>query len=914
MKNKEIVVNKNTRGKLSRITSHIPETLGKTFKLDQRGEIHQTTAAQLLEGEINVLEFESVADVVRILKSTGDNQALCNSLPINGMVDAVLVTKKLLAKNPDAKSITRSKEHLVLPSNQPGILTLDYDPPKNNEEVLSKDYLWTLLNSIVPAIKDSGVIWWCSGSSYIFNGGREHQGLRGQRIYILIQDLSDVERFGEVLAKRLWLCGHGAINISKSGQKLIRSTFDEAMFEPARFDFIGGAVCFDTLEQRRGEPEVLSNGGWLDTLRALPSLTSAEEAKYLRLVEDAKLKAESASIAAKEVWLEGRMSYMVEKLTSSGLEVSIATERAMHCLRSALDDKLHGDYEIILDDEEVVSVGHILDNREKYHGRLTKDPLEPEYQNRKTVGKLYLFGSTPNLYSFARGGRNFNLRRQPARLNVVKGGRAQLADEIIKILRNDGDIFSRAEQLVQIGQGKTTILKRSALAHAIGTRVSLYSKNVKGVDCPTDVTGETCDMVSAMSSGFNELKAYTTLPFVRTDGSIVDTPGYDLKTQTYANFLADSFPPITAAPDRSEVIEALKALWRPWSAFPFATDGDRGAMLSAIFTAICRPSLSTAPAYFFDAPVQGSGKTLCAETLGALVLGRSCGVTPFVHGEYVEAEWSKQIVSMLIANESFWLIDNVVGTWRSAVISAVITSGAFSGRVLGSSTSIRADARMLICATGNNASLDRDMGRRFIKIRIDTEEETPQGRNFDFHPISRVLKERVKIARAVLIVIRAYFNAGMPVFRNSTAGFGDWSTLIRQAVLWCSSEGLTVEAGIGVCDDPAASILEESALDDDETITLRNLLQGLDTYFPNEKIFQAKDLHNIWFKGIAAPNNGVGQIMDALSAIFGNKKDVNSNSFGKVLQNRKGRLVGGLKLVAVGRDRSKVTNWVVSKG
>lgn len=124
---------------------------------------------------------------------------------------------------------------------------------------------------------------------------------------------------------------------------------------------------------------------------------------------------------------------------------------------------------------------------------------------------------------------------------------------------------------------------------------------------------------------------------------------------------------------------------------------------------------------------------------------------------------------------------------------------------------------------------------------------------------------------------------------------------------------MTSEADIGVCEDLAISILEDAAFND-ETIALHSLLQGLNKQFPDGQIFQARDVFNVWFSGIATPNNGVSQIIDGIGAIFGSKKDITSTSFGKVLQNRKGRLAGGLKLLSKGRDRNKVTNWVIAKG
>ncbi|QBQ36742.1 hypothetical protein [Pseudoduganella plicata] len=118
------------------------------------------------------------------------------------------------------------------------------------------------------------------------------------------------------------------------------------------------------------------------------------------------------------------------------------------------------------------------------------------------------------------------------------------------------------------------------------------------------------------------LKAVAYLPFATPAGTLVTTVGYNVETGIFAQFDAEMLPLIPAAPSQAELVDALKTLWKPWSGFRFATDNDRAAMLAAIFTAVCRPALSTAPAFFFDAPVQGSGKTKCAAALAVLTRAR----------------------------------------------------------------------------------------------------------------------------------------------------------------------------------------------------------------------------------------------------------------------------------------------------
>jgi hypothetical protein len=258
------------------ITSTNPEHLGKIYSLKD-GVLHKETAGFMVAGDYDTVEVDNIHGLAALLEVIGTNQAISNSLvkkglPLTGMV----ASKKMLPQTP--KAVARTKENFTLDHSVHGVLTLDYDPAPDSK-VLSRDELWSLLQTTIPGLDQSGVVWWCSGSSYIFNGETELKGLAGQRVYILIENLSDVPRAVENLNGRLWLRGYGRVMVSSSGAMLERSLFDAAMGEPARLDFIGGSICAEPLEQRRGKPVILNDGGWLDTLQALPDLTNEEAEK-----------------------------------------------------------------------------------------------------------------------------------------------------------------------------------------------------------------------------------------------------------------------------------------------------------------------------------------------------------------------------------------------------------------------------------------------------------------------------------------------------------------------------------------------------------------------------------------------------------------------------------------------------------
>lgn len=484
-------------GMITLFSAEVPKVLGKVFKWGRTG-LEKIVAGELVEATFEVCPFDTVEQFSDLIQGVTTAQAISSSLPRAGTLAGTIVTKARAPERPTA--LTRTAKDFGFPNNTKGVIVLDYDTTPDRP-ALSQNELWSLLTSIAPEVTKAGVLWWSSSSSYVFNDDEQIFGLRGQRLYMMVADIGDTERVGDILAKRLWLGGHGYIAVSSSGQRLERTVFDAAMFQPARLDFAGGAECKAPLVQKRGRPVVLSDGGWLNTTTAFVELTPAEEMLYVGLVSAAKAQAANAASEARERWKAARRDTAVQKFTASGMLLVEASDRVERSLAAALGGVLLGDFDIHMADGSVASVGTILDNRERFHNALTLDPLEPEYGNRKVTGKLFLYGAAPMLHSFARGGTTYRLRRQPHRLYIQRGRKAELVDEICKVLAVEPDVFLRGDTLIVVEEGRMRQLRKHNLAHLIGTRTALYSKNEKGQDMAVDVPGDVVDMVIAMAEG-----------------------------------------------------------------------------------------------------------------------------------------------------------------------------------------------------------------------------------------------------------------------------------------------------------------------------------------------------------------------------------------------------------------------------
>lgn len=408
-----------------------------------------------------------------------------------------------------------------------------------------------------------------------------------------------------------------------------------------------------------------------------------------------------------------------------------------------------------------------------------------------------------------------------------------------------------------------------------------------------------------------ELNAHVSLPYATPDFRIVQVPGYDEQTRVFADFAPDAMEPVPESPSRGDVVEALRTLWLPWSLYKFASAHDRAAMLSAIFTAVCRCSLDMAPGYMADAPMPGAGKSVSMAALGALMRGTRTPVTPWVTGGGSESELAKKLVSLLVAGVDYVAFDNVTGTMDSSVLSALLTDGALSERLLGGNVWYSGTARMFVCASSNNASLSRDLSRRLVRIRLNPGVERPNSLSFPFSPAELALSERMRIARAVLIVIRAFHRAGAPQGGAGSAGYGQWNRLIRQSAIYVGQSELAAEAGIGTLGDPAHSIVEQAGVDDPSTTAHRLLLCGARLVL--DAIFTARDLLRVYTAAehVTDPDDDRGLVRDGLGSILGGRREVSAVSVGRALAFLRDRIVGGLVLRQCGQDRNGIAQWKV---
>lgn len=902
------ILSDNSDLKITVIYSTKPKRLTKRIQL-KNGELEKTGGGVLVEGSAETVVVDGLDGLKQLLPTLGPDQALVYGLP--DIDPTKLTTKEQWVKDGQPKgTIPRSKDKFNW-NNGPGVMMFDHDPQPGGFK-FDSDGLTVALQTAVPGLCDTSMLWWSSASSLITNKdtGEQLAGLKGQRLYFVVTDARDIPRAGASIIEFLWASGYGYYAISKSGSLLPRTIFDDSVWQTNRMDFAAGASCKLPLYQDRGKPVIIDGTvKVVDTQLAIPDPTPEISTKANAARATAKKEVAAEALVIREQWIEDRIDEIVDAdADDQNREFARSVAK-----RAVEHDTLSGDFIIYIIEEgksRSITVGEVLDDPSKYHGILTLDPLEPDYNNSKPVGKLYLIGARPNLNSFAHGDRNFKLLRQLAEIELIKGRTHDAVVTTLDVLRNQPEIFDFGGALVIVDHGHIYPLDDAGLIHFLGsfTQYWRWQKLPNGglVEVLEDPQPRIAKPVLSLGARreLNPLTAVVTVPTLRPDGTVMDTPGYD-KTTGILFETNDDVLPVPSEPSKFETKLALNRLLKPFENFPVVDAKGWGILLAAILTAAVRSALPTSPAFGYDAPVQASGKTLLANCIAVLVSGEMPTVWPHTAGRDDE-EVRKRLFTALRNGSRALVWDNIVGTFDSAAMAAALTSGNFTDRVLGKSESISVPNRAIILMTGNNLTLAGDMARRVLVCRIDPRSERPFARQFDIDPLAYVMEHRQEMIVAALTVVRAWLTSNSERASGRMASFELWDDFVRQAVVWVGKE-----IRPGKFADPMDAIIAAQSADPEQE-TLGEMLQSWLDIFGENSVTSAEVVKRLRDYGdsFGSLDEPQERLRDSINE-FSDRATVSPKSLGRVLKYRVGRIVGGLRLEMIQDKHSNTNRWQV---
>lgn len=393
------------------------------------------------------------------------------------------------------------------------------------------------------------------------------------------------------------------------------------------------------------------------------------------------------------------------------------------------------------------------------------------------------------------------------------------------------------------------------------------------------------------------LEGVISSPILRSDGSVLQTPGYDAETGLYyePDGPAISVPiEATLADARSAVDELLEVV----ADFPFATPSHRSAWLALAITPLARFAFQgPSPLFLIDANIRGSGKSLLADAAAIIVTGRNMARMSQPRDD---DEMRKRITALALGGDQLVLIDNIAGELGSAALDAALTSTVWKDRILGRSEIVEMPLLATWAATGNNVVLMADTSRRVCHIRLDSKLENPEEREGFRHPnlLAWLISERRRLLASALTILSAYCRAGRPRQELKPWGsFEGWSDLVRQALVWAGQP------------DPGATRQELARASDREAQALRALILGWPEIDPDGTGLAATKIIDRLAQEENKYDTVRAAVLELCPAPFG--KLPSTRSLGNKLRSLRGRNVGGKALDK--RDSHGTAVWFVTQ-
>lgn len=284
-------------------------------------------------------------------------------------------------------------------------------------------------------------------------------------------------------------------------------------------------------------------------------------------------------------------------------------------------------------------------------------------------------------------------------------------------------------------------------------------------------------------------------PILRPSGTVLQTTGYDAET-TYYYAAQMGLEPLDVPdnPTAQDVKNAIGLIDELIYDFPFVDESSKTNALAVFLTPLVRAIAPLSPLALMDAPKAGTGKSLLALLVSLVATGPESGTHSIPHVTN-EDEWHKKITSALRGNADIIIIDNLDPRRRlsSSALASVLTKISWTDRILGESKMITLQNTATWMATGNNISVDAEIGRRSYLIRMDTQLSDPESRDpkkFRHPRIEKWAKaNRHRILSALFTLIRNWFAGGCKIDENAPL-MGSYETWVE------TISGILAAAGI----------------------------------------------------------------------------------------------------------------------
>jgi putative DNA primase/helicase len=175
----------------------------------------------------------------------------------------------------------------------------------------------------------------------------------------------------------------------------------------------------------------------------------------------------------------------------------------------------------------------------------------------------------------------------------------------------------------------------------------------------------------------------------------------------------------------------------------------------------------------------------------------------------------KKLTAALLPGPSLVVFDNAHGRLDSDALSAIITAGTWSDRLLGrNDREVTIPVRAAVIVTGNNVALSHELAGRSVLVRIDPKTDDRGQRSGFRHPDLEAWTrtQRAHLIWSTLVLAQAWLAARRPLVSIPFGGFESWARTIG---------GVLDVAGIPGFLANRSQLMEST---DDETAHIRGFL------------------------------------------------------------------------------------------
>lgn len=402
----------------------------------------------------------------------------------------------------------------------------------------------------------------------------------------------------------------------------------------------------------------------------------------------------------------------------------------------------------------------------------------------------------------------------PERLPTIQGNRRQLrdvtADALAALLaRNEppalfqrGGLLTRVRTRADSGTPYLEPLTEPALRGVLA-RVADWTKlhSAHGETRLEDDAPpvETVKDVAHLPDwpGVPVIEAVAECPVFGRAGQLVASPGFHPDARLWLQPAPGlAVPPVPAQPTTADVQRARDLLLTDLLGdFPWRDAASQAHTLAALLLPFVRPLVDgPTPLHLFDAPMEGTGKTLLAGAIAVVATGRP----PEAMAEgSCDDEWRKRLTALLAEAPTFVLLDNLNRTLDSGALAAMLTTRMWKDRVLGVSKTATLPNTAVWLASGNNTRLSRELIRRTIWVRLDARVDAPWERTEFRHRdlLGWAQAQRGALVGAALTLCQAWVAAGRPAGPATLGMFESWAATLGGILAMAGVPGLLANAG-----------------------------------------------------------------------------------------------------------------------